>query len=240
STPFICPASGCSSHISNWSTTRSTSIPRSTASRRRTTPSGTVRLSDVVGRIAAVNRRVLIIAFAGFVLAAVLAVLTLTGPAPRPREAAPVERPAPPPPAAAESTPAPPPAPEPARPAARRAPAKAAPNPAPASAPAAEPATPAADVGTLHIDTDVPGAQGFIDPVVVRATRVTAANVAPGSHRLNVSAPGYDGVAETVDVAAGPRDIVVKLKVVRLDAAIAVVHKHRMGSCRGRLIATAR
>ncbi|HKB13798.1 MAG TPA: PEGA domain-containing protein [Vicinamibacterales bacterium] len=186
------------------------------------------------------NRRVLIIAFAGFVLAAVLAVLTLTGPAPRPREAAPVERPAPPPPAAAESTPAPPPAPEPARPAARRAPAKAAPNPAPASAPAAEPATPAADVGTLHIDSDVPGAQVFIDRVFVGATPVTAANVAPGSHRLNVSAPGYDGVAETVDVAAGPRDIVVKLKVVRLDAAIAVVHKHRMGSCRGRLIATAR
>jgi hypothetical protein len=67
---------------------------------------------------------------------------------------------------------------------------------------------------------------------------VTINNVAPGTHRLNVSAPGYDGVAETVDVVAGPRDILIKLKEVRLDAKIAVVHKHRIGSCRGQLIAT--
>ena len=32
----------------------------------------------------------------------------------------------------------------------------------------------------------------------------------------------------------------VRLKDVRLDAAIDVVHKHRIGSCKGRLIATPR
>jgi hypothetical protein len=95
-------------------------------------------------------------------------------------------------------------------------------------------------VGTLHIDSDVPGAQVFIDREYIGATPVTAPNVKPGSHRLNVSAQGYEGVADTIEVAPGPRDIVVRLKDVRLDAAIDVVHKHRMGSCKGRLIATPR
>jgi hypothetical protein len=39
-------------------------------------------------------------------------------------------------------------------------------------------------------------------------------------------------------VAAGPSEIVVKFREVRLNATLAVVHKHRMGSCSGRLIAT--
>src|SRR6185436_16328856 len=43
---------------------------------------------------------------------------------------------------------------------------------------------------------------------------------------------------ETLDVGPGSRDIVIKLKEVRLDATLAVVHGHRMGSCRGQLIAT--
>jgi len=78
----------------------------------------------------------------------------------------------------------------------------------------------------------------FIDRQFVGAAPVTAPNIAPGQHRINVSAQGYDGVAQTVEVTPGPRDIVIKLKEVRLDATIAVVHKHRMGSCRGQLIAT--
>ena len=90
----------------------------------------------------------------------------------------------------------------------------------------------------LRIDSDVPGAQVFIDRVFIGATPVTAPNVKPGTHRLNVSAQGYDGVAETLDVVAGPRDVLIKLKDVRLDAKIAVVHGHRIGSCRGQLTAT--
>ena len=107
-------------------------------------------------------------------------------------------------------------------------------TPAPA-APAAEPAPVA---GLLRIDADVPGAQVFIDRQFVGATPVTANNVKPGSHQLNVSMEGYDGIAQTIDVEPGPREITVSFKQVRLDAKIDVIHKHRMGSCKGRLVAT--
>jgi len=183
-----------------------------------------------------VNRRVLVIAFVGFVLAGALGAFYLTRPEPKRAEpAAAVERPAPAP--AAKDDPKPEPAP--AAPAARtgrREAAKAAPKDAPAPGP--KTAEPAPETGTLRVDSDVPGAQVFIDRVFSGAAPVTIPNVAPGTHRLNVSAPGYDGVAETLEVAAGPRDILIKLKDVRLDAKIAVVHKHRIGSCRGQLIAT--
>ncbi len=71
-----------------------------------------------------------------------------------------------------------------------------------------------------------------------RGTPVTATDVAPGSHRLNVSAAGHEGTADTIEVQPGERDIMVRFKEVRLDAALDVVHKHRLGSCRGRLSAT--
>jgi hypothetical protein len=90
------------------------------------------------------------------------------------------------------------------------------------------------------VDTDVPGAQVFIDRQFVGQAPVTVDKVAPGTHRLNVSAEGYEGIAETIDVAPGSRDITVKLREVRLDVASAVVHKHRIGSCQGRLLATPR
>jgi len=119
-------------------------------------------------------------------------------------------------------------------PAVRRAPAAKAPaEPAPA-APAEAPIS----VGVLHIDSDVPGAQVFIDREFVGAAPVTAASVTPGTHRINVSAEGYDGVAETIEVSPGPHDLMIKLKEVRLDATLDVVHKHRLGACKGRLIAT--
>ena len=120
-------------------------------------------------------------------------------------------------------------------PAARRAPAaKAEPAPAPAEAPIAAPIS----VGVLRIDSDVPGAQVFIDREFIGAAPVTAASVKPGTHRINVSAEGYDGVAETIEVSPGPRDLMIKLREVRLDAKLDVVHKHRLGECKGRLIAT--
>lgn len=92
-------------------------------------------------------------------------------------------------------------------------------------------------VGILSIDSDVPGAQVFIDRELIGRTPVTA-NVPPGSHRLNVSAEGVEGYAATIDVEPGPRDITVKLREVRLDLSLEVVHKHRIGSCKGRLVAT--
>ena len=78
----------------------------------------------------------------------------------------------------------------------------------------------------------------FIDRQFIGVTPITASDVKPGSHRLNVSAQGYEGVADTIEVAPGPRNIQIRLKDVRLDVKIDVVHKHRIGSCKGRLVAT--
>ena len=136
--------------------------------------------------------------------------------------------PAAPPPVATPSAAAPS-----ATPARRRAPAPA------TEAAAAEPAAaPAAATGTLHIDSDVAGAQVFIDRRFIGVVPVTEPDVSAGNHRINVVATGYESLAENVDVAPGPRDLHFNFKEIRLDASIAVVHKHRMGSCKGRLIAT--
>ena len=45
-------------------------------------------------------------------------------------------------------------------------------------------------------------------------------------------------MAQSIEVAPGEQDIVVKLREVKLDVKLEVVHKHRMGSCSGQLVAT--
>lgn len=180
------------------------------------------------------NRRTLIVVVGLVLLAG--AITLLMRPGPEPPRAAPV----------APTTSAPrtvvrePPPPEAPAPEAPKAPARrrATPNPEAAPAPAPAPVEAAPVAGTLHFESDVTGAQVFIDRVFVGATPVTVPNVNPGSHRINISAQGYEGISDTIDVAAGPRDITIKFKEVRLDATLDVVHKHRMGSCQGRLIAT--
>jgi hypothetical protein len=107
----------------------------------------------------------------------------------------------------------------------------------PESPPGADTAI-ARELGTLRIETDVPGAQVFIDRQFIGTAPLTAENVKPGTHQVNVSAEGFDGIAQTIDVEPGPRDLSFRLREVRLDAALAVVHKHRIGSCEGRLVAT--
>jgi hypothetical protein len=104
-----------------------------------------------------------------------------------------------------------------------------------------EPAAPPADptTGTLRIDSDVAGAQVFIDRDFIGTAPVTARNLTPGTHRLNVDAPGYDGVLQIIDVAPGSAELFVRLRAVHLDASMSVVHRHGVGSCRGQLIATA-
>ena len=97
---------------------------------------------------------------------------------------------------------------------------------------------PAVEVGTLRIDTDVPGAQVFIDRRFIGAAPVTAEDITPGTHQLNVSAEGFESIAMPIEVEAGQRDLMVRFREVRLDSAIDVVHRHGIGSCRGRLIAT--
>jgi hypothetical protein len=149
-------------------------------------------------------------------------------------------------------------APEPApAPAARPAPtaAPSAPPPAPITAPApAEPRRPAPrpitesapapvveaapTVGTLRIESDVEGATVFLDRMSVGTAPVTIPNVAPGSHNLSVSATGYDRHSETIEVEPGSRTITVAFKEIKLDTSVDAVHKHGMGSCKGRLIAS--
>jgi hypothetical protein len=145
-----------------------------------------------------------------------------TTPAPAPRASAPAVTP----PAAAPGRAAA----APARPARRPATPK---EVAPAREPAADLGT-----GTLHIDSDIAGAQVFVDRNYIGVTPVTSPDLPIGSHRVNIVAQGYDSIAETIDVEPGPRDLQFNFKEVRLDAAIDVVHKHRIGSCKGRLVAT--
>lgn len=181
------------------------------------------------------NRSVLIAVFGGFVVlaAGVLYLLTPSRPAPAPKAAVKPAATAPPPVSDLSAGPLPTmAAPE------ARAPKRAAPKPE-APAPAArETPAPSPDAGVLHIDADVPGAQVFLDRVFLGTAPVDAPNVNPGSHQLNVSAQGWEGISDPITVTSGPHDILVKLKEVRLDAHIEVVHKHRIGSCKGRLVAT--
>ena len=107
------------------------------------------------------------------------------------------------------------------------------PTPAPSPTPDAAPVT-----GTLVFESDVPDTSVFIDRVYIGTVPVTAHDVKPGTHTLKLSAAGYDGFAETIEVTPGTRTLAYKFKEVRLDATLAVVHKHAMGSCSGTLRAT--
>ena len=183
------------------------------------------------------NRRLLLVLI-GLVLVAG-AIVTLNRLRSRPESsnrAATAEPAAPGPPIGETPRPETPP-PESAPRAGRRA---AVPPAGPTPSPAPTPAAAAPDIGILHIDSDIAGAQVFIDREYVGATPVTARGVKPGTHNLNLSAEGYDGIAETIEVSSGSRDLLIKFKEVRLDSKIDVVHKHRFGSCEGVLIATPR
>jgi hypothetical protein len=90
---------------------------------------------------------------------------------------------------------------------------------------------------SLRVESDVPGATVFLDRNYVGTTPVDIKSVSPGEHELTVSADGFDMHAETVSVESGHRDIRVSFKNVTLNESIDVVHKHRMGSCEGKLVA---
>ena len=122
-----------------------------------------------------------------------------------------------------------------------RTPGRATPAPARSSRPAGprasgEPDEPAPE--GLRVEADVPGADVFVDRVYKGKAPLVLTDVAPGSHRINVSAEGYDGYAETVEVTGASQSLAVRFKQVRLAASLDVVHKHGIGSCRGRLSAT--
>jgi hypothetical protein len=118
------------------------------------------------------------------------------------------------------------------------APRRAARKEAPAATPTSPAESPVPTTATLRIVSDVAGAQVFLNREFVGATPASANDLKPGSYQLNVAAPGFDNHVETIELAAGDREIVVNFREVRLDASLDVVHKHRLGSCKGRLVAT--
>ena len=132
--------------------------------------------------------------------------------------------------AARAPAPAPEPAPEP-----EPAPAlEPAPEPEPVPEPAAPPPAPRLEP-LLRVSSDVPGASVFLDRRFLGTTPFEAVELEPGSHRLNVSAEGYDGFARDIEIGDDPISIEVRFRDVRLDARVEVVHRHRFGSCSGLL-----
>lgn len=95
-----------------------------------------------------------------------------------------------------------------------------------------------APVRSLRVDSDVPDASVFLDRKYVGKTPVEVEDVESGPHRLNVSAEGYEMYAETIEVTGEAREVKVRFKEVKLDESVAVAHKHGLGSCEGRLVAT--
>jgi hypothetical protein len=97
---------------------------------------------------------------------------------------------------------------------------------------------PVAKPPSLRVSSDVAGALVFVDSKFLGKTPLETHEVLAGSHRLRVAAEGYDEVSRSIEVAgAGPTDVSVSLNRVVLDARVPVVHKHRLGSCEGSLIA---
>ena len=178
------------------------------------------------------NRHIIFAVFALLLLVSGIAFYLFSRPAPAPVRTPVATAPSP----VVVPRPAPAPAPAEAPRPARRA---AAPAPEAAPPPPVEAPAPAPDLVTLHVDSDVPGAQVFVDRQFIGAAPLTTTDVKPGSHQINVSAPGYDQYAQSIDITPGPRDLMIRFKEVKLDAKAEVVHKHGIGSCRGTLVATA-
>jgi hypothetical protein len=87
----------------------------------------------------------------------------------------------------------------------------------------------------LRIEADVPDASVFLDRQFLGKAPVEVDTLAPGPHRLNVSADGYEMQVRELDGEDAPRLVSIRFTEVRLDASVPVVHKHGIGSCRGTL-----
>jgi len=110
------------------------------------------------------------------------------------------------------------------------------------------PATPAAPAREFRVTTDVPGAYVFLNRKFLGTTPFVSRDVAPGQYQLNVQVEGRPPVVRTVDVLAdSPTTVDITLPpagrtaeaTAAIDASVAVVHQHGVGSCEGTLRATA-
>jgi PEGA domain len=126
-------------------------------------------------------------------------------------------------------------------PAGRSAPTPSVKAPPDAGATAIEPPLQTPQPPTLRVTSDVAGAVVFVDRRFLGKTPLESRDIQAGSHRLQVSAEGYDGVTQSIEIAeTGPTDVSVSLKPVVVAAHVPVVHKHRFGSCEGTLVADVR
>jgi PEGA domain len=92
---------------------------------------------------------------------------------------------------------------------------------------------PAIRPAPLRVEADVADASVFVDRRFMGKAPLDLRDLAPGPHRLNVSAEGYALHAEEVEVGEEPRTISVRFNEVRLDESLTVIHKHGVGSCQG-------
>ncbi|MYH21576.1 MAG: PEGA domain-containing protein, partial [Acidobacteria bacterium] len=95
-------------------------------------------------------------------------------------------------------------------------------------------------LGSITVESDVAGANVFLNRNFKGNTPVTISDLRPGEYNLTVSVEGRDVVSRKVEV--GRRAVPVRVDfgdlVATLDVRVAVVHKHRFGSCEGTLVAT--
>ena len=90
---------------------------------------------------------------------------------------------------------------------------------------------------SLRVTSDVAGATVFLDRNYVGVAPVTVPKLTPGQHQLTVSAEGFDMYAETIEVTDGLSEVNVEFRTAVVSESTPVIHKHRMGSCEGRLVA---
>jgi hypothetical protein len=100
-------------------------------------------------------------------------------------------------------------------------------------------AAPAPTGPVLVVESDVPGASVFVDRKYLGTTPLSSTDVTAGTHQLNASATGEDGLVQNIEVAeAGETTIALRFHEVRLNLQLAAIHKHNIGSCAGTLTAT--
>ena len=95
-------------------------------------------------------------------------------------------------------------------------------------------------LGSIVVESDIAGANVFVDRNFKGNTPVTIADLQPGEYNLTVSIEGYEVVSRRVAVErkAVPVRVDFGDMVASLDVKVAAVHKHRFGSCEGTLVAT--
>ena len=95
-------------------------------------------------------------------------------------------------------------------------------------------------LGSIAVESDIAGANVFLNRNFKGNTPVTIGDLQPGEYSLTIATEGHDVISRKVEVGRGRVPVRVEFGdlVATLDVRVAVVHKHRFGSCEGVLVAT--